>query len=684
MATIPRSQGPRVMPGGVRAQQFSPAEFGAGPAQAVEQLGNVAAQIGFDQRAVQMREEQRQLEEQRRLAEAAERAREQNHLNATKDALIDAHDEVVEGVRSGTIDKTQVESVWAERSKQITGEAMGGFREQTKPLVQGEIERVGLRLGNGVRKAVAAKDRHDITSSIEQTLEYTQRLYRTDPAAAERQAMATLDQLGPFSSYTPEQIAAKKQAWKEGTQYTTAFEAISAGRNDRRALDDAGKLVAGLPDLDPQRRAQLTDRIAAYRLHLDQKAELAAARAQREQERRLSRAAAEFETFQAMADKGTALSGEYVDRVVQATAGTPYQAGIRALAQQARETGGLAAQPVRAQQATLDAIDRQIAQQGRTPELTKRREQVAKVLDGAKGDLDKDALRAGLERGVITELQPLDLSGGLPGLAQQVQRRVQDAERVGQWAGRNVSPLTADEAEWVRDQMASLQPKDRAAWVATMAGAIGPKAAQGLAAQLDGKDRGMALAFSMAGDQTTAGRYTSELVLKGQQAKRDGTSTKADKAPEMTENRWKAFITAEIGDAFGSQKTVDDVRDAAVLISHGIAAEQGGSLSRDDMQRAVRLAVGGSIIEHAGRKIPIPAGVDEDAFRRRLETVKPEEVKAPGGKVLAGGVAMPVDEFVRSLPGQQLMPVSRGRYAVLVRGRPVINEAGDPVIIGVR
>ena len=54
---------------------------------------------------------------------------------------------------------------------------------------------------------------------------------------------------------------------------------MSAGRADRKMLDAAEKTITtGLPDLDPQKRATLLDRIAGYRMHLDQKAELAAAR----------------------------------------------------------------------------------------------------------------------------------------------------------------------------------------------------------------------------------------------------------------------------------------------------------------------------------------------------------------------------------------------------------------------
>ena len=65
-------------------------------------------------------------------------------------------------------------------------------------------------------------------------------------------------------------------------------------------------------------------------------------------------------------------------------------------------------------------MNSQIAKSGRSPELDKRKDQIEKVLRGSQADLEKDGLRAGLERGVITDLQPLDQSKGMPGSALDV------------------------------------------------------------------------------------------------------------------------------------------------------------------------------------------------------------------------------------------------------------------------
>jgi len=223
--------------------------------------------------------------------------------------------------------------------------------------------------------------------------------------------------------------------------------------------------------------------------------------------------------------------------------------------------------------------------------------------------------------------------------------------------------------------------------VATLAQAIGPQAAQGLAVQMDKKDKGMALAFAFSGSQTTEGRFTSELLLKGQQAKLDGTSTKGEKQPDLKPAQWSAHIAAELDGVFPAQTLTDQTREAAVLIAHGIASEQGGRLSTKDLDRAVRLAVGESVVEHNGRKVLLPAGVDEDMLAKRLRSISAEELakQAPEGQVRAGGVPMPVAAPWRSRPpaGRVARPGPRrsatrrsSRRAAVPASRPA--PAGRP------
>lgn len=662
-----------------------------------EGVGRTLSAIGGDM----LDQQARQQAQERALADAERKAANKAQALATlqraQDDLLTLGDEIGEGILTGQIDKTKAGQEWGTRAKERITASLEGVPAEHRAAIQADLEHRMATLGRTtIGKAIRTRDREDVKSGISQTMEYAQRLYRTDPKAAEELVAGTLEQLGPFAGLGAGDVAKAKQAWREGSQYTKGFEAVSAARNDRKGLDAAEKLIGGLSDLDPQRRAVLIDRVSNYRLALDQKAEIAAARAQRHAEAALKRAEGVFTAASSLADKGV-LSPQYADQVLGQLAGTPFQPAFRQLVEAQYTAGPLAAKPIAVQRAELDAVNTAIAQNGLTPTLEKRRAQVEKVVRGSEEDLKRDALRAALERGVIDGIAPLDVSSP-QAIAATAAQRMQQAQVVSQWAGGPVSPLTDQEAVSVKSLLDTLPVKERSTAVATLAQALGPQASAGLARQMDAKDKALALALGMAGAQTTQGRYTSELVLRGAQAQKDGTSTKNEKAAAVKPAQWSRALATELEGVFPVQTLTDNTRDAALLIAHGIAAEQGGELSERDLKRAVGLAVGGNIVEYNGRRIPLPAGVDEDALRKRLGSVTVEEIarqafvpRADGQPqdlskltVRAGGVAVPVAEFVRSLPGQELVYAGPGRYSVLVQGRPVVNAEGRRIVVGVQ
>ena len=182
----------------------------------------------------------------------------------------------------------------------------------------------------------------------------------------------------------------KKQDWKDANWYASLTQQAMASRNDVKSIDTLMQRITSgdvADKLDSDRRNTLVAKLDGYKTSLIQRQEAAAARAERAAERHLKQAEAEFNTFQSMTDKGVMVSPDYIDQVLQKTAGTPYQKGITQLVKSAQENGGLASQPIVRQQATLDQIDAQIARDGRTPALDKRREQISRVLQQSQNDL---------------------------------------------------------------------------------------------------------------------------------------------------------------------------------------------------------------------------------------------------------------------------------------------------------
>lgn len=658
---------------------------------AADALGNVARAEMRNQRIAEQEAErerkQLQAEQDRealRQRTELERARSANFLLDREIELDTAARTLEERIAAGELKPEDAGKAWSETVSALPAPDFQVSDVAASENLQRGLKRLEFKTGGKITAAAEKARAGQIKTEADGILDKLGKMAGLPGAdmALIGQQVDALDEIG--SRAYGKEWGTKKQGFKDAAWDAQLNQQAMSVRNDVKALDALAKSVTSgeyADKLDSNRRNALVAKLEGYRTSLIQRQEAAAARAAREQEARLRRAESEFQTFQAMADKGTILDPAYIDRAVSMTAGTPYQEGVRQLAKQSQAVGGLAAQPLPVQQATLDAIDREIATKGRSPELDKRREAVAKVVTGSRSDVQNAGLRAGLERGVITQIAPIDMSSP-EGLARTLATRMQQAETVSAWAGKTVSPLDEEEAEGVRKMLGALPPKLKSEAVASIATATGPRAASAIAAQLDKTDRPLALAFASAGDRTTAGRYTSELILKGSAAIKDGAVMKDDK--KVT--GWKSTIAAEVEGAFPTETSTQAVKDAAYLIAAGIAAENGGSVSPREIRQAVTLAAGGQIIERNGKRLPVPAGMDADTFEDRIRSVSPASIRAqaPGGQVMVGGVPMPADEFARSVPGQELMIVAPNRYAVVVRGRPVTNSEGKPVIVEVR
>lgn len=655
-------------------RQISTADLTA-PGRAVAELGQVGQRKAQElDREAKQKARELEHEQKQEAAKQARRAEQVATANAHADIQIGLNslsDELTAGLTGGTLDKETVRKTWADRSGALVAESIGKMPEPLRELMTAEMRTFSGGLQNRLEDNIRKNDQSTADAGLVSFREKMQRLAVTDMPRAIQQWEDVAKGAGGQAGWDAKRIEKEIQGFREAVTYTSAYESLSGARNDRKALDAVEARIGKMTDLDPQRRAALLDRVAGYKFSMDQKAELAAQRAQRQAEAGLKRAEAAFNTFQGMADKGTALDPKYIDQVIAQTAGTPYQAGVRAMAQQAAENGGLAAQPIAAQQAALDAINAKIATEGRSPALDKRKAQIEGVLNGSRGDVDKiGGLRAAQERGVIVGLEPLNTANPqamVAGLA----KRVEQAETVGrQWAGSSVSPFLPEEAEKLAVDLSNMKPAEKSTFIATLAKAIPPRQLSALAKQIDGKDKGLALAMSLGADGTTAGRYTSELLIKGQAAIKD----KSIKADSAAVTGTKAQMATYIGDAIQG-KARDDVLEAASLIFYGIQSEGGGS----DVGRAVRLAIGGDIIERAGRMIPIPAGIEPDKLESAAALAAS---RAAGGKpVVIGGKAVPAAEFLKGLPLAALEPVGRGRYIVRSGSGVVTTDGRKPLVL---
>jgi len=696
MAIIPLGNAGNRTPG--QAPRVQIAETGQ-TGRALERLGAIGLEgkMQRDNDALQM--QWKEHEEQQRIAEAAEKAKELATLRQLEDKFKFVTDEVNSGVLGGTVPKETARDELRKRLKEVADTDLPKFREQTRPMVQPQIETMMSSADLAATKSIAQRGRREVTVAFDQILEAEQRNYVKDPQGAMARVERAAKELLPFSDYPMDEGARKVQSWKEGSQFSTVYGAISAGRGDMKALDNAQKMIGMMPDLDPQKKTALEDRIAGYRLQIKQEREIAAQTAARAADAALKKAEAAFNAANALAEVG-ALNPEYSDKQLAVMAGTPYAAAFKEVLKRQAENGTLSAQAPATLRAQLDQVNARLATSA-TPELKAQRDRLSRIVDGQESAIKSEGLlRAANKYGVVTEPpKPLDMSGGLAGLATQLRERVPAATAAAQWAKSDPELLYPQEAMRVKEMIDMLPAKERAAAVAMLGQSMGPQASAGLAKQYERltqgnnlAERALGYAMAMGTGQTTNDRLRSELVIKGADAIKSGASTKGEKVPGEKVSKWKTDISVML-EGFPDEKMRNQITEAALLVAHGIAAEEGGAMDKDTLARSVRLAIGGNMVERGvpvmrdGRKakafIPLPAGMDEDHIDKAIERLTPKTLGAD--ELIVAGQRMPADQFLKKvLPNAPLSPVRPGVFAPLVGERSVLRPDGSRVTFEVR
>jgi hypothetical protein len=702
--------------GGVIAQpgprvQADPQAYGAGVGRAIEQAGNVAmndagreiaqenaeAKHAADQAKAEADRAKRQAEAdakqlaREQAAEAKAAARESARVKAltasatVTNGLNDLHDEISTGLADGTVDKSKAVELFTGKAKKLQDSALEGVDPENRALVEATLLDNAGRVRRSVSGLVVAKDKADIMSGGLAYFEEMQRFAGRGPKEAD-QAIANVRTFwtatGPMAGEKDPQ--ARVQKFAEGVRFNQATSLVNA---DPGAALKALKDPKYLPELDPGARTNLIHTADSRVTQAANRAEIANNAAQR-------RLDTQWKAVSTVFDAGKVLDPASAEAQRKAFKGTPYAAAFESMMAAGPATTAFASQPLAVQSQSLMAFQATMNTKGATPEQIAEYKKRETAYNAALADYAKDPYQAAAERGVIVGVSPLSLDmQQLPG---QLAERARDAQKVSIAAGTEVSLFRPGEADKVGDILKAMPPKDRAGALKGLAMAMTPGQIEAFAKQVDPKDQAMGLAMRYAGKQTQVqttfmgrnvgapvdGRLVSESILRGQQARATGTSTKGLKQPDVTPGKWEAEFAAALVDLYPNQQFADQVREAAMLISHDISAEKGGGLTSDDRALALRMAVGGDIIEHNGRRIPLPAGVDADRLDKRLRTVTPAEIKSD--TVRAGGVQMPAAEFLKTLPGLPLMPYRSGQFTPLVGGRPVVGADNKPILIEVR
>ncbi len=615
-------------------------------------------------------------EEQKQRAQAATTA-----ATLTND-LHSMHDEIGRGVNDGSIPAAQAVPEFQKRMGELTAERTKDLSPLQRQVIDAHLIQASGALTRNLEGVAVKRTQDETGASLMDLGEQFQRSAMRDLPGSINQWNQSVDTMGPAAGWNPEQITKAKQQFKEGATYNFANATLegAAETGNIELVRAARQKIEGPDgeDIDPAKRTALITKAYGYENGILAANQRAADKADREKLARENAAVDSYNKAFDLSSQGRYFSKEFIDELSTATAGTTMEKNAQALVQSQAKVAGFASLTLPQQQAELERM-RAVGsdpQQGISPIERGVEKQFTAIHDASVKAYAENPWQAAQERGVIRDAPVIEL-GNIQTAQQVIAQRMAQIGQLEVAAGRKVSPLQPEEAETLGRLVHAVPPDQQSSALATITKLVGDgDRLLELARQIDQKDPVLGTAMVVGDLTTTQGRYVSELVIKGARAIKDKSIT----IDQHRESGWRAAIATEMGDAFQSQEVRQRIIDAAYYVQAGFSAEGSGT----DTSRALRLVVG-RIVEHNGSKIPLPRGMDVSDFEKRLGAIRASDLatQAPGGVVYVGKTAVPLDQFVKSLPSAKLVNVSQGKYNVGAGMGMVINSQGLPITIGV-
>lgn len=641
--------------------------------------GQGAQSLGRDLQGIGTSINSEELERQKQ----ANAARLSLTLATTSNQLRDAHDQVARGVLDGSIPSDEAGSQFSAAASKVRQANLDGIPAEQMQMVAPHLETMTGELNRNLAGVVMKRQQSETGDTIAQAGEqWSRQAVQQGPEWASQKFNALAQFAGPAAGWTPAMIDAKSQQFREQATHDF-YQGAATTALTSSDIPGLGNVLTDLQGakgeaMDPQKRQQLIHQVYGWQQMLVAR-QLRAENAADDAQRIRDNAAGDlYNSGLDLFQKGQAFNPDFIKTLTEAGTGTAHEAEIQGLLSAQALGGGWATKPAPERDA---AIARWRAAEttpgvGTDPAQAKAVEALATMNSKLKTAADDNPWSAASAAGRIPDtptINPADPQSATAVIAQ----RMQQIGAVEQWVGHKVSPLQPAEVEGMDKLLRTLPPDQAGTMLSTMGKTLGdPDRIAQVAKQLKDKDGDMALAMLYAGAGTDQGRQVAELTLRGVQALKDNAvlidNTKGPSAG------WKSTIATQINGAYPNIEVQENMKRAAFLIM-AAGNRDGDSRSVDN---AVTLATGG-IVDRNGAKIPLPWGMREDAFTKRVDGITPTDLaaQAPDGQVMVGRTPMPLDQFVSTLPKAQLVHAGQGLYNVRAGMQTVTNSAGKRITL---
>ena len=628
-----------------------------GAQQVGAQLQNVGDQL-------YMQEKQRQ-DEADRVASITAQAK-------AKNALADLHDDISRGLQDGSYDKTKVGQKYLDDSNTIVEDALKNVRGEHQELVRAALQDDIGRYRRGVGHLVDQRNQSDIRGGImaygEEMSRYAQR-GDAEFGEAVRNYGAFLDSAGPQAGMTAADIQRARQGFNEQATYTKGYSLVGKAGDSIANLRAVQKRIGSdeFANMDPQRRAALDSTLTSKIATLENRAVI-------QQQAALNRAQATYTEFNEFTAGGRMPTDAYLQEVITKTKGTPFEAAVMEQIKQGPASAGFATMPVQQQAVQLQGLAAKLNQEGSNPALEKQYRQLEQIHKQSVADLKEDPMTAALERNVLKDIKPLDLSD-IRTLPQQLAVRAQSAAVVDAYAGRTVAPITKNEATQIAALLDNLGPKEKAAALIGLKTAVGSTRLSAIGSMMNDKDPTFAIGAGLASVQSNQGRNVAELYFSGKRALSEGRV----KIDSEKGTGTKATAYTQLAGVYATPKATDQAAEAVLGVYANFRAEGVGE-SRA-MSQAVNLVTGGVLENYNGGKVALPYGKTKTDFVDAVNAITPEMLAAQSKAFRVGGKELSPQDLAAQLPKLQLQTVGSGVYAVKAASVPVTKADGSLLVL---
>jgi hypothetical protein len=672
------------------AVRVDPAAFGAGVGGAAGDAVNAfAREVGNERRqeAAQAQADQRQADaesratarqaaaeakqaeaERRRIAQLTARAEATNELDTLRT-------EIETGIADGTVARTDGVTRWQTESETRINTALERFDPDMRDLVRAELLGARNRLGAGVQQAATRRAQSETGAELLRLGEQYQRMALTDRPRAVAEFEGALATFGPAAGLNPEQIQTQRQAFRERVAFDVGSALVRGARSDLRTLDQVAQRLGSdeFADLDPGRRGQLDAALTARREQILNANERAAAAAARANEARQAAAGRSFEALDKLTLSGAVPDPAFAAQVTAAVRGTPFEAAARQVIEQAAARANFAALPLPQQKAALLAAQ-SAATAGTNPQAAARVDLLERTVRATEQAVAADPLRAGLERGWIREVAPLNVTD-LASLPAALGQRIEAARTVAGRAGRPVSPLLAEEADNMRRLVETLAPRDRVTALAPIVRGMPADQIRAMAGQVNKDSPALAGALlALSQDRVTdRGRSVAGLIMQGD----DLIRTKSVKIDPAAETGARARIRSELRGAFATTAAEDAAVEATFRVYATLLSE-----NNDDVRQAVRLTTGGVFEANGAKAVRRWGWTDADMRDAISKQIPATLAERSGGGLALGGERIAPEDLYRQRNRWQLgSTAASGQYTVAIGGRVVTRADGSPFTV---